>query len=725
MPVSPAAPSPGDGSVRRHRHDLDGLRGLAILLVALYHVFAGRVSGGVDVFLTLSGFFLVLSVTSRGARVTDPRFRATARSIGSALLRIGRRLLPAAVVTLAGVLVAGRLFLPKQQWEEAARQALASLFYVENWHLIANETDYEAAGLAVSPMQHFWSLSVQGQFFLVIPVLVLTFLWILRRIRPTADPRVPLLVLLGSMAAASFGFALVLVEQAQQVAYYHTLARGWEILAGGLLALCLPWLTRAAVAVGETIRVVVGLLALLAIVTCGFLIDGGSLFPGWMTWWPVGATLLLIWAGSEPTRFGADRLLATRPARWLGDHAYSLYLWHWPVLIIYLEYRGQQGLAWPGGSAVLATSLILAVVTKRLIEDPMREPFIRSLRAPSSRTHRLRISAAVVACLSASVLTVGGAQAYIADVERMQGLLTSTELYPSPDHIGALALSDALAAGHIGEAPILPPTLLARGDRPPQQKEACVARKSFDVPTPCVFHEEPGAPRVRAPVIALVGGSHASQLLPAIRHVAEARGVTVVGYISLGCPWGGKWAPGETGYEVDEERGCVRYSELLTQQLLDLQPDLVITTATRPGQPIGSGGDRVPSSYLSVWEQAVAGGLELVLIRDNPWRSEDIPLCVERHLDGGVALVNRECGVERSLVLTDPAPTIDLPGSHWIDLSDLYCRKDYCNVVEGNMLIYRDRHHVTATYARTLAPEIDRQLGNVTGWWSGPLPAEG
>ncbi|MDP3894820.1 acyltransferase family protein [Nocardioides sp.] len=715
----------GASPARRHRHDLDGLRGVAIALVAAYHVYFARVSGGVDVFLTLSGFFLIISLTSRAGRLADARLLTTIGALGSAWLRIARRLLPAAVVTLAGILVASWLLLPRPQWEEAARQALASLFYVENWHLIANESDYEAAGLAVSPLQHFWSLSVQGQFFLVIPAVTLLLAWVLRRIRPHASLTAPLMVTLGLAAAASFGYALLAVQQDQQVAYYHTLARGWEILAGGLVALVLPWLSRVATAVGEWTRTVVGVVALAAVLSCGFLIDGGSLFPGWATWWPVGATLLLIWAGSEPTRFGVDRWLATPPARWLGDHAYALYLWHWPVLIIYLESRGQQGLAWPGGTAVLVTSMALAVLTKRWIEDPMRQPFLpgtpragdETTGRATDRPSRVRLVAATTVCVVATVVTVGGAQAYLWDVERMERTLDIETVDRAGDHLGALVLTDPGSTRHVQDAEILPPTHLARADRPEEQEHACVRRGALDLPEPCLIHTVDDGP-----VVALVGGSHSVHLVPALRAVAEARGFTLVGYLSLGCPWGGKRAFGPGGGRADETKNCGPYSEALTEHLIATEPDLVIATSTRPRHPKGTAGDRVPSSYVTAWEQAVAGGLELMLVRDNPWHTHDIPSCVERHLDDGVEVTNQACGIERTKVLSDPAPRNPVTGTHWVDLSDAYCRPAYCNVIEGNVLIYRDRHHLTATYARTLAAELDRRLGGATGWWSGPMP---
>lgn len=682
-------------------------------MVAVYHVFAGRVSGGVDVFLTLSGFFLLLSLTSRGSRLTDGRLLTAVRATGQAWLRIAKRLLPAAVVTLAGILVATAAFLPRPQWEETARQALASLFYVENWRLVANENDYEAAGLAVSPMQHFWSLSVQGQLFLVLPVAVLLLVWVSSRLRPGRDFSRSVLVAVSLAAIASFAYAIVSVQRDQPVAYYDTLARGWQILAGGLVALGLPRVTRWAAAVPEVVRAVVGLGALAAIVACGFLLDGGSLFPGWAAWWPVGATLLLIWAGSEPTRFGADRILGARPPRFLGDHAYALYLWHWPLLIILVEHRGRAEVSLLDGAAVLLGSLALAVVTKRYVEDPMRQLPARKSRASASRPARRRTAVALTATVLGSVVTVGGAQAYIQDVERLQAAMDNEALYASPDHVGALAMTRPGVEARLGDAEVRPPPHLVRDDKPEElEQEGCILEGELEDPDPCVIHQED-----EGPVVALVGGSHAYQFLPAFRQVAEKRGFTLVGYLSMGCPWGGAWLPEERSFGGDP-LGCLPYSDRLTDVLIAEHPDLVISTATRSVEPFGSGGDRLPPSYRRVWEEATDAGLELMLLRHNPGLPTNPVDCVEEHLDEGTAAANAACGVARDSVLTEPAPKPSLPGAHWVDMSDLYCRPTYCNVIEGNVMIYRSRDHISVTYARTMIPEFDRHIGGVTGWWN-------
>src|SRR5215213_4537134 len=227
-PVPSSRPNTGSRESGFYRHDLDGLRGIAIALVAVFHVWFGRVSGGVDVFLALSGFFF------------GGRLLRTALTPGSSLSpvpevkRLVRRLLPALVVVLAAAGLLTILIQPETRWETFADQSLASLGYYQNWELANTAADYLRAGEAVSPLQHIWSMSVQGQFYIAFLALIFSFAYLFRR-RLGCYMRISFVALLGTLTVASFVYAIFAHNADQATAYYDSFARAWELLFGALV----------------------------------------------------------------------------------------------------------------------------------------------------------------------------------------------------------------------------------------------------------------------------------------------------------------------------------------------------------------------------------------------------------------------------------------------------------------------------------------------------------
>ena len=355
-----------------YRYDLDGLRGIAIALVAMFHIWFGRVSGGVDVFLALSGFFFGGKILRAAL---DP---AVSLSPVAETIRLIRRLVPALVVVLAGCALLTILVQPQTRWETFADQSLASLGYYQNWELASTASDYLRAGEAVSPLQHIWSMSVQGQFYIAFLLLVAGCAYLLQglfRGRQAPWLRTGFVVLLSALTVASFSYAIIAHQADQTTAYYNSFARAWELLLGALVGALVPYIRWP-----MWLRTTAATVSLAAVVSCGALIDGVKEFPGPWALVPVGATVLMILAGAnlqgDPTTAGRmplpNRLLATRPLVTLGAIAYSLYLWHWPLLIFWLSYSGHRHANFLDGAAVLLVSGVLAYLTTQLVEDPLR-----------------------------------------------------------------------------------------------------------------------------------------------------------------------------------------------------------------------------------------------------------------------------------------------------------------------------------------------------------------
>ena len=707
----PAEPAPAPpGPVLGYRHDLDGLRGVAIALVAVFHVWFGRVSGGVDVFLVLSGFFfgssLLRSALAPGA----------ALSPWPTIKRLARRLLPALVVVLAAAAVLTVLVQPQTRWETFADQSLASLGYFQNWELAATASNYLRAGEAVSPLQHIWSMSVQGQFYIAFLFLVLAFVALARtrlgnRLRPA------FIALLGVLTTASFIYAIVLHHIDQTAAYYNSFARAWELLLGVLVGALVPFIRWP-----MWLRTLLASVALVAILSCGALIDGVKQFPGPWALVPVGATVLLILAAANRTSTGdrlpiPNRLLAAAPLVTLGSMAYSLYLWHWPLLIFWLAYTGGAHAQFFDGLAILLIAGVLAYLTMRFVEEPLRSRRTALDTAPavpsSSRSWRARlrrptiVSGTAVILLGVTLTATSFTWREHVAVERASG----KELIDlsRTDYPGARALIDH---ARVPQLPFRPTVLEATEDVPESTNDGCIS--DFDnVGIINCSYGDPSATRT----IALAGGSHAEHWITALDILGRQHHFKVVTYLKMGCPLTTEQMPLVMGDNRPYPK-CRVWNQRVMARLIKDHPDFVFTTSTRPWNI--KPGDVMPGTYIGIWKTLADNKIPVLAMRDTPWLVRDgKPFqpadCLAK---GGDAV---SCGIKRSEVLSEHNQTLDFvqqfPMLKPLDMSDAVCRDDYCRAIEGNVLVYHDAHHLSATYMRTLTPELGRKIGAATGWW--------
>jgi len=710
VPARSAHPAMGTRSSGFYRHDLDGLRGVAIVLVAVFHVWFGRVSGGVDVFLALSGFFF-------GGRLLRAALTpGTSMSPVTEVTRLVRRLLPALVVVLAASAVLTILVQPETRWETFADQSLASLGYYQNWELALTASDYLRAGETVSPLQHIWSMSVQGQFYIAFLLLILGFTLALRRM-VGRHLRVALVVLLTILTVASFVYAVIAHNADQTTAYYNSFARAWELLLGAL----------AGAVVGRVrapmwLRTLIATVALAAILSCGWFIDGVKEFPGPLALIPVGATVLFIlsaanrYADPHLKNSGGriplpNRLLATKPFVSLGAMAYSLYLWHWPLLIFWLAQSGQSRVNFWQGAAVLAVSGVLAWLTTRFIEEPLRyrRPAAATTAAPV-RTRLRRptiVLGSTVALLGVALTATSFTWREHVTVERANG----KELpgLSARDYPGARAL---LEHARVPQLPMRPTVLEAKKDLPASTNDGCISDFDNVGVINCTYGD-----KTATRTIALAGGSHAEHWITALDILGRAHHFKVVTYLKMGCPLTTEQMPLVMGDNRPYPE-CHRWNERVMPRLLADKPDFVFTTSTRPWNI--KDGDVMPSSYVGIWETLSRNHIPVLAMRDTPWlvRDGEPYQPADCLADGGDAI---SCGIDRSKVLSDHNPTLDyvarFPLLKPLDMSDAVCREDYCRVVEGNVLLYHDAHHISATYMRTMATELGRQIAAATGWW--------
>ncbi len=684
--VAPAGPQAGAAG---YRHDLDGLRGVAIALVVAFHIWFGRVSGGVDVFLVLSGFFFTGSLL-RGAESTG-----TVRVLHTAG-RLARRLLPALVTLLAAVVAATVLLRPFTQWGEMAAQTLASLLYYQNWYLALSWSDYLAADPSVSPLQHLWSMAVQMQFYLLALLVVASAAALCVRFERPGALRPGLAVLLAAGTVASFVYAAHGTAVQQGWNYYDSFARAWELSAGALLAIVAPRL-----APPRPVRIAAAVLGAVTVLTCGWLIDGADRFPGPAALVPVGATLALILAGADLTaaeRPLPNRLLGAAAAVRLGELSYALYLWHWPILIFVLARTGAATAGLGVGLGVIGASLVLAYLTHRFVEEPLR---MRSGRPARQAVRPLR-TGRLVAALGIAVLVVSAGEqvATRANPPRAVAALEPVH-YP-----GAEAL---VAGASTPEAPMRPSMYEAPADAAYPSRDGCIADwDTRDVIT-CTYGDA-HAERT----VAVVGSSHAEHWIPALDLLAREHAFRVEVYLKMGCPL---TVAAEPMYKGEANPDCRDWSVEVIDRLAVERPEWVFTTATRPRD---GDGDETPGDYLDVWARLADRGLNVLAIRDTPWLRRDGVRY--RAIDCLAQQGDRiSCGMPRAAALNAVNPALEFsasfPNVFPVDLSDALCERDVCAVAEGNILIYHDEHHLTASYSRSLAPELGRRLSPILGWW--------
>lgn len=661
------------------------MRGIALGLVVAFHLFGhGRVSGGVDVFLVISAYLLTGSM--------DRALRARRFSLGERYARTLSGLLPAALLVVVATGVAGLLILPASRAEQLLSEVVASALLMQNRELADAGLAYGAAGPTASPLQHFWSLSVQGQFLLLWPLVALVLAGILVLSRRGWSTRA-FAIVAGTTTAASFAYALWLVGVDQQVAYFSFPARFWEMGAGALAALVLTRVRLAPVVGGVLAWTGVAL-----IVTSGFVVDGAHVFPGAWTLWPVLGTLALL-AGSESggaERVGLTRALRLRPVTWLADIAFPLYLWHWPLLVLYLSWRGHDRVGPLGAAGILIVSIAMAWLTQRRFIDVIAR---RARRAAVSR----RGAGRVLATLVAVSLAVAGVAAAGVALERQRADAALHAEVDASQHPGAAALG-AAEAGPWTEPPV-PAIDVAALDVPDVYERDCIQN----------WRDGPGLDEVLIcdddsgdRTVVLSGGSHAVQFYPALREIADAQGWRLVVVDKDGC----RLAADDP--EIMRGAACAAWNERAIDVILSLHPDAVVTVGTETRSETGAEGtEHVFAGQIAAWREITDAGVPVIALRDSPRFPWVVPECLQTVADPA------QCGVARDEVFADVSPleTADLPDLvSGVDLADAFCTASRCEPIVGNVVAYRDQSHLTATYARTLAPLLAARLADAAPW---------
>ena len=686
-----ARPAPGQG----FRPDIQGLRAVAVAMVVIYHLFPSALPGGfagVDVFFVISGY-LITGHLWRGYATTGKV--ALADFWG----RRAKRLVPAAAVVLAVTWGVSRLVIPPTRIAGTAQQILASALYFQNWQLARDSVDYLKSGEAASPVQHFWSLSVEEQFYFLWPLLfglaAVLAIVLARTVRARAvtdterTRRIAAAALTTALVAGSLAYSVWETRQDPPAAYFVTTTRMWELGAGGLLAL----------APGRAARVLgrqrwLAWAGLAAVVASAFVLTGTMPFPGALALLPVLGSVALIAAGATTRaagRLAPGRLLESRPMVFGGGISYSLYLWHYPVINLFTAWHGKA----PGlgaGLVLLLASVTLAWLSKTFVEDPVR--LARALRGHSWRSVSVALAAVVPVALVAVFI--------VNEPPPWNGRL-------GPDYPGAAVLAAHLHDKKVDvpARPVLPPP--GQAGEPGYWVKGCLDGRWSATPAPCVF----GDTKHPTMTVALVGDSIAGNWWAALNVIARQKHWRLVTELHGSCAWSATpaIAPGKGGpFTQCTDWGHAVLHDLVTK----IHPRLVITSSLAAMEAVGypRGGPRsraaIGAGEAAYWKQLRAHGISVIAIRETPDLGMQVPQCVWRHGAGSPS-----CAVPRSHAVTPGPPTsyaAKQTGVPVVDMNDLICTRHECPPTAGNVLIYFDEHHFTQAYSQTLAPFLKKRL---------------
>lgn len=645
------------------RPEIEGLRVVAALLVAVYHIWFNRVSGGVDVFFVISGFLITTSIISTINRTGEFRFLPY-------VTKLIKRLLPSVLFILAVVLILSSFLLPQSILEKTVREVVASMFFYQNWQLAVSSTDYLDASQMKSPVEHFWALSIQGQFYMIWFVLFSFILWMVKKYTiQNAKPMIN--TILGVLFVTSLSYSIYLTEVNQPWAYFITMTRVWEFALGSLLCINL-----SSIHIPKWMATLMGWLGLIGLVLTGILFNVSQMFPGYIALWPMTCALFIVLSGTRDTTFGIKRFLGSKPMVKLGGIAFGIYLWHW-VLLEFYRYNVQQTPGMLTGTLIILSSILLSYLMTEFIEKP-----IRSAKVDRSAFKKLGIM------ISINVLLIGSlfGLKYFEEQELKNGVSAS-------DYPGAMAVKNPEKTPEHDPFPsyanVFDDLPLVHTDGTNQ-----VLSKS-DIKV-----GEYGETKDYVATIALVGSSHSEQWFGAIQEAAKGEKYRILNITRSGTRF-------STGYEDDTLKGI--WNQNVLKYLKDADVDLIISHVTAAN----STKDKIHQQMVDQMQYVKDEyGIDGLALRDNPRYSFNILESLETSsIKETTKKMNAEVNQRDEAYWKNFEQTNK--SLYKLDLTDYFRVDGEFRPVIGNVVIYRDISHMTNSYAESFGPVFKQKLNEV------------
>ena len=691
------------------RPDIEGLRAIAVLLVLLFHASIPGFNGGfvgVDVFFVISGF-LITGMLLR-------EYEATGKiSLGNFYARRVRRLLPASALVLVVTLVASAILLPPLSVPSVATDVAAATLYVSNMVFAYRATDYFAAGSAPSPILHFWSLGVEEQFYLLWPAIFLLAMYGARRFR------VRIGLAMAIIGFASFTFATYLVTRHGPWAFFSLPTRAWELALGGMLAAIGIQLSR----IPQFVSFFLGWVGLGAVIWSGVFTKVTSPFPSWPALIPTIGAALLIVAGSRASKFTPTRLLSGSIFQFLGRISYSLYLWHWPLLILPMAIDGGPLNIYERSGLALA-AVPFAYATHRWVEDPLRRgKFVGTL----PRKNLLTAAAMAVVIAAASFGTAYGftvTEHHKIKASTPEEKLAQVEALLTP--LAETKKSSSLrphSIDHPVPANLEPQLINAKNDRAISYADRCHTEENLPPSkAPCIYGDTSSTTTV-----VLFGDSHALSWFPAMNTVAKRNHWRLLSLTMSACSPADipAWDPSNNAVM----KNCAIWRTQSLQKIAQAQPLVIVVAGTRGFATLNSKGKLVKGDpRTAIWragmkrtvDQLKAASKYVVYLADTPNSLLDPPVCLSAHPKSSLACATpvdraiQNDWIEQELAMTNEESILFIDPELWV------CPTSPCPVILGNILIYLDGGHLTATFSAALAGRLQKAISKATGI---PLPA--
>ncbi|MCO1339046.1 hypothetical protein BJH93_09110 [Kocuria polaris] len=670
---------------------------MAVVLVVLYHFWPWHLSGGfvgVDIFFVISGYL-----------ITSHLYREIVReghvNLGKFWARRIRRLLPLSFLVLIFTSIAAVILLPATLWQATYRQVMGSAFYVQNWLLASDAVDYSAQDEGATAVQHFWTLSVEEQFYVLWPLLLFFVYWLVsRKGRPGPERlRRVMITSLALLGLASLVFSITFTAYDPAQAYFVTPTRIWEFVAGALVALAL---------MGRQfegrVANLIGWAGFAAIVISGVLYSAATPFPGYTALLPVLGTVALLACGGRERFSGVYWWLSRRPATIGGDLSYAIYLWHWPVVLL-APYAWEAAETWQGKIVLIAGVVLLSWVSKLTVEDPWRRS---RFLASSPRTYTMAASGMAFITVLALLMPTGVSELREGDEVSAASACYGYEALANPQDCATIA----------GEGTPNPAVeQIAAQSKEPAFPDCQAAADDPGIPE-CNLGVEPGEADT---VIAVFGDSHGTQWLPALNRIAMSEKVALKVFTRSGCtPSITDFSRGLEGRDYEYATRCQESNREVVDTIVgDESIDTVIVAANKTTRKFENSADQSfddpgVDGFTEPWRRWMDAGKDVVVIGEIPRLEKeeiDAPTCVaENPEEPSLCARSAKEALGRGQNLRELAATIDAERFHYLETKGFFCREDQCFALIGGIVTYYDASHVSVSYAENLVPEIKERL---------------
>jgi peptidoglycan/LPS O-acetylase OafA/YrhL len=714
--VSPTEETQGQRPARKEfRPDIEGLRALTLLAILLFHADVPGVDGGFvgpDIFFMISGFLITgqlwREVRTTGTIGLGPFFGARVR-----------RLLPVSALVGVATVIASAFLVSPLQARSVLEDGIACALYVGNYWFIAQNVDYFGGHQPPSPFQHYWTLGVEEQFYLVWPVMIIGTAWLVRHARrrragALSNPsQRPYLAVLAAIAAASFALSLVTTYLVPPAAYFSLPTRAWQLAVGGLVALTAEQWRRLPALTAK----ITGWTGLALILVACNQFTPATPYPGTAALLPVLGTALVLGAGITAPSQGCGRILALSPMRAMGRLSYSWYLWHWPFLVLTPLLLGHPlGLA--GRLTAVLASGGLAVLTLRFVENPLRfAPALR--RSPLASLAVGGAATALAACVGVAMMAWVPTPSFVGRGAPAAALTVTAAPAPPGSAIDAYdaavrqAFSQVQAAVAAGaELKAVPSNL------DPPLGDASAAQLGWSSNGCMRTQKEAGQPEcatgdtASTTTVALVGDSHAAMWDPAFELIATQRHWRLEMLAKAACALIDVPVAKHLNGLMEHFVHCEQWRAQILARLRAEHPRLVVVSMSREGSAGSWQAGYTPydpawiDSLTRLVHQLRDTGAKVLVLGPIPDPQTSVPDCLSGHLDEVSA-----CSPPRSIAVNQPGIAAEsaatkASGGQYADLTELFCAANRCPVIVGNTLVYFDWNHLALAYGRQLAPAM-------------------